>query len=72
MISWDEDLRRDRERGEPVDESPELRLIAVWVLPVGRVSAVDDHIDPVRNDQLTVVHVSVRDVPGLHVTRSYT
>ena len=66
VVARDEDLVGDREGGEPVDEGAELRLVAVWVLPVRGVPGVDDGVDAIWDDKLIVVHVSVRDVPDLH------
>ncbi len=55
VIARDEDLVGNRECGEPVDECPELRLIAVRVLPVGSIPAVDDGVDALGNDELVVL-----------------
>lgn len=59
VVSWDEDLVRDSERSKPVDESSEFRLVAVGVLPVGGVTTVDHHVDPIRNDELAVIAMGV-------------
>ena len=66
VVSWDEDLVWDWESSEPVDEGPKLRLVTIRVPPVGGITAVDHHVNPVRDDELVVIHVSVRDVPDFH------
>lgn len=70
VVARDKDFRRDRQRGEPVDECPKFRLVAVWVLPVGSVPAVDDGIDATGDDELVMVHVSVGDVENFHFDSS--
>jgi len=70
VIARDEDLVGSRERGEPVDKCPELRLVAVWVLPVGSIAAVDNGVDAAGDDELVVVHVSVGDVENFHFDSS--
>lgn len=66
VISRDEDLRRDRERGKPVDEGAKLRLVAASVTVIGRITAVDHHVNPRGDDKLVLITVCIRDVPDFH------
>jgi len=59
VVSWDEDLVGNRQGGKPVDEGTELRLVAIGILVVCRVTAVDHHVDTGRYREQVVVHVCV-------------
>ena len=59
MVAWDKDLVRNLKRGKPVDESTELGLVAIGILVVRRVAAVDHHVNTGRYREEAVLHVRV-------------
>lgn len=59
VVARDKDLDGNRKGGEPVDESSELGLVSIRILPVRRVTAVDHHVDVGRYREQVVLHVRV-------------
>lgn len=59
MVAWDKDLVRNLNRCKPIDESTELGLVAIGILVVRRVTAVDHHVNTGGYREETVLHVGV-------------